>query len=234
MRIRVLGSLELAAADRDGSPVALKAPRLRRLLAMLVVHANAVVSVDRLADVVWGDEPPFNADGALQNLVSRLRTALRATTAGADQRLELLTRSPGYLLRVDRAEMDATCFEALVARARGLLADDPGAAAELLDKALGLWRGSPYAEFADEDFARAEAARLEELRLGALEDRIDTALALGRHDAAIPMLEGVVADHPMRERPRGQLTWGYPLSRRSAGQAPLHGRFAGGRSSDGG
>jgi predicted ATPase/DNA-binding SARP family transcriptional activator len=216
MRFRVLGSVELVADSGDGGARVLGAPKLRRLLGALLVHANSVVSVDRLADIVWGDDPPANVDGALQSLISRLRTALRSSTTSGHDGVELLTRSPGYLLRVERRHLDATRFEDLVARAGTELEENPGHAATLLDEALQLWRGNPYAEFADEDFARAEAARLEELHLAAEEDRTEAALALGRHDAAIAVLDGFVAEHPLRERPRRQLMLALHRSGRTA------------------
>ncbi|HEU4422266.1 MAG TPA: BTAD domain-containing putative transcriptional regulator [Pilimelia sp.] len=203
MRLRVLGTLELFAdgeADAGASAVPLRSPKLRRLLAALAVRTGSVVSVDRLADVVWGDEPPANAEAALHTLVFRLRAAL-----GQDDGLAVLTRAPGYVLDAGQARVDAAEFEELVVRARTRAPADPRHSAALLDEALALWRGPAYAEFADEDFARAEAGRLEELRVTAAEDRVEAALALGRPEDAVVRLEPLVVEHPLRERPHAQL-----------------------------
>ncbi|HLZ38190.1 MAG TPA: BTAD domain-containing putative transcriptional regulator, partial [Mycobacteriales bacterium] len=209
MRLRVLGTLELVDGRRDGATSeALRSTRLRRLLAVLLVHAGSVVSVDRIADVIWGDSPPANPEAAVHNLVSRLRAALRTAGASADDSpdpVALLTRAPGYVLQATGDAVDAACFEDLAARARACAVDRPERAVELFDAALGLWRGVAYAEFADEDFARAEASRLEELRVSAVEDRVQATLDLGRCTEAIARLEALVAAHPLRERPHAQL-----------------------------
>ncbi|HSK59746.1 MAG TPA: BTAD domain-containing putative transcriptional regulator [Actinomycetospora sp.] len=191
MRIRVLGSLELV--DDAGAVTALGSPTRRRLLAVLVVHRGAVVSADRIAEVLWGRRRPEHPANALQGQVSRLRRAL-----GADL---LETRAPGYVLALPGTAIDAGEFEERAARAqdaaaRGRLDD----AAVLMDRASGLWRGRAYAEFADEEFARAEAARLEELRTAVEEDRAEVELALDRPTAAITRAELLVAAHPFRER----------------------------------
>ena len=206
MWLRVLGTLELAEGTGDvggsGSTVPLRSPLLRRLLAVLAVRTGQVVSVDRIADAVWGDEPPAHIDGALQNLISRLRAALGANGGG----VTVLTRAPGYMLCAPREAVDATRFEDLAAQAAGAAeAGEVRDAAALFDAALALWRGPAYAEFADEDFARAEAVRLEELRTAAVEDRIDAALVLGHHDQVVPRLEALVAEQPLRERPHAEL-----------------------------
>jgi DNA-binding SARP family transcriptional activator len=216
MRFRVLGTLEIVDGRSDSATSeALRSARLRRLLAVLLVQAGSVVSVDRIADVIWGDAPPVNPEAAVHNLVSRLRAALRAAAADTADRdtadrdtadpVALLTRAPGYLLQVPRPAVDAACFEDLVAQARGSAADRPDWAVELFDAALALWRGAAYAEFADEDFARAEASRLDELRAAAMEDRVAATLELGRCAEAIPRLEALVTAHPLRERPHAQL-----------------------------
>lgn len=216
MRVRVLGALELVDGSPPGSvagelvSVALRSSRLRRLLAALVVQPGAVVSADRLADVVWGDAPPENAGGALQSLVSRLRDKLRTESSGPVQaagapEIMLLTRAPGYLLRVDRDALDASRFEDLVRHARALLPGHPAQAVPILDEALALWHGPAFAEFADDDFARPEAARLEELRAAACEHRVEAALRLGQPEQALITLEPLLADHPLRERPQAQL-----------------------------
>lgn len=206
MRFRVLGTLELANGRVDGAAsAALRSARLRRLLAVLIVHAGAVVSVDRIADVIWGDAPPVHPDNAVHNLVSRLRGALREAGADPSDQLALLTRAPGYLLQAPRDAIDAWRFEDLVASARATAGDRPDRAIEVFDAALALWHGPAYAEFADEDFARAETTRLEELRVAAVEDLVETTFALGRSSEAIPRLETLVTTYPLRERPHAQL-----------------------------
>ena len=197
--VRVLGALEVGGpGDRPGPmPV-----RLRRVLGALLVSAGAVVSADRLADVVWAaGEAPQNVDGALQNLVSRLRAHLASAKVPADLR----HRPPGYLLDLDPGLVDAVRFEDLAAAARRELDRRPERADELLGEALALWRGPAWAEFADDDFARPEAVRLEELRLAALEDRAEAALRRGLHDEATARLEALVHAAPLRERPHRQL-----------------------------
>ncbi len=192
---QVLGPFEAVV---DGDHVALGGARQGLVLAALVARANAVVSTDRLVDIVWGDEPPESALSTVQKYVYRLRSVV-----GPDR---LVTRPPGYLLRVGEGESDASCFESLLAIASRL-----GAAGELVeakssfDAALALWRGPAWGELADLDFARGDAVRLEGLRAAAIEDRIEIALAVGRHAEVIGELEAIVADYPLRERPRGQL-----------------------------
>jgi predicted ATPase/DNA-binding SARP family transcriptional activator len=193
VRFRVLGALELV--DGTGAAVPVRSPSLRRLLAALLVHAGAVVPVDRLTDILWGDDQPANPDNALQSLVSRLRRLLGAGDV-------LLTRTPGYLLLAPDDATDAGAFAMLVEQARTAAPHD---AATLLDTALALWRGPAYAEFTDHDFARAEATRLTELRTTVAEDRVDVELALGRPAEAAARAEVLVAAHPLRERPHAQL-----------------------------
>ena len=147
----VLGPLGVV---RDGEPVHLGSAQQRHLLAVLVVHANDVVSSDRLVDVLWGGEAPLTAMHTLQGLVSRLRQAL------GDDRLE--TRPPGYRLRAARNEVDAARFEEMVRVGLGS-SDRAEVAVRTFDEALAWWRGVPYAEFASEEFAAAEVARLVEL-----------------------------------------------------------------------
>ena len=189
MQFRILGPLEV----RDGERVlALGGERRRAVLALLLLQANRVVSVEQLVDGVWGDAPPPSALASLQNHLGRLRREL------GDR---LVTRPPGYLLRVADGELDLERFRRLVDEARGA---EPAPAADLLTEALALWRGPPLADLADEPVGRA-AQHLEELRLAALEDRLEADLALGRHVALVPELEELVAREPYRERPRRQL-----------------------------
>ena len=190
LEFRILGPLEVS--DETG-PVALGGPKQRGLLAILVLEAGRVVATDRLIDLLWGEEAPKSATASLQNAVGRLRRAL-----GADV---LETRSPGYVLRVVRDQIDAGRFERSLADARGLPAEERR---ERLDAALALWRGSALAEFAFDDFAQAETRRLEELRLVAREEKIEADLELGRHGDVIGELEALVRDFPLRETFRRQ------------------------------
>ena len=186
----ILGPLE---AVNHGFPVALQAMRERKLLAILLVHANEVVSTDRLVHELWGDDPPKTAVPALHNAVSRLRKALGDTV--------VQTRSPGYTLAVSTDELDAARFEQLLTEAVG----PPELAADRLREALALWRGPALADFAYEPFAQSAIARLEELHMVAIEDRIEADLALGRQDVLVGELGSLVIDHPFRERLRRQL-----------------------------
>ena len=203
MKFLVLGSLEVVERE---TRVPLGSAKQRLLLAGLLVHANAVVSVDRLADILWGDDPPVDATATLQNYVSRVRAALEPGRVSGDPGTRLLTRAPGYMIRVDPEEVDAGRFERLVVEGQRRVAEgDTAVAAALLDEALGLWRGRAFAEFADHDFARTEALRLEELRRLAVDERVEAKLSLGRHRELIGELDGIVAADPLRERPRAQL-----------------------------
>jgi DNA-binding SARP family transcriptional activator len=196
MEFKILGPLEVSD---EGRVLELGGSRQRQLLAILLLHANEVVSADRLIDYLWGAEPPATAAKSLQVHVSRLRKALGREGL-------LLTRSGGYTLAVGADKLDAARFERLAERGRERLAagDAEGAAAEL-NGALRLWRGQPLADFAYDAFALAEIARLEELRLACLEERIEADLARSRHSELSAELEGLVAAQPLRERLRGQL-----------------------------
>jgi DNA-binding SARP family transcriptional activator len=186
----LLGPLEVRAGD---GPLPLGGPKQRALLALLVLHANRVVSRERLIDELWGEEPPETAVKAVQVYVSQLRKLLPTAT--------LMTQSAGYVLEVAPEAVDLLRFERLVADARSA---DAGLAAGLLRDALALWRGAALEDL-DEPFAQAERGRLEALRLAALEERIEADLALGRHADVASELEALIADHPHRERLRGQL-----------------------------
>ncbi len=181
MEFRLLGPLEVIGDD--GERVALGGPRPRAVLALLLLQPNEAVSVDRLIDGVWGATPPASAQNALQVHVHALRSAL-----GAER---ILTRPPGYALRVDADELDVERFERLLSSGRP--AD-----------ALALWRGAALADLAYEPFAEAEAARLEERRLAAVEARIDADLDRGLHADLVAELDALVAAHPHRERLRAQ------------------------------
>ncbi|MEO6083548.1 MAG: BTAD domain-containing putative transcriptional regulator, partial [Umezawaea sp.] len=192
MRFGVLGSLE--AVDEHG-PVNLKGPRHRAVLARLLVARGRVVPASVLIDDLW-DEAPDGALGAVQTFVGALRKAVEPDRPPRTPARLLVTAPPGYALRAEPEAVDAQRFEAAVAAAAALR---PEAALPVLDEALGLWRGPAYAEFADQAWARGEAARLDEVRLLAVARRAEAALALGRAAEAVPDLEAHVAAHPLHE-----------------------------------
>jgi YVTN family beta-propeller protein len=194
LQFRILGPLE---ARRDGAIVDLGARKQRAVLALLLLNANRVVPTERLIDELWGDRPPDTARSALQVYVAGLRKAL------GDEGSALRTSAPGYVLDVEPGALDLDRFTAL--RAEAEAADALERRADALREALGLWRDTPLADLSDEPFVARAAARLEEQRLEALEQRIDADLALGRHAALVPELEAFVAEQPYRERPRAQL-----------------------------
>ena len=194
---RILGPLEVA---EGGQPVSLTGARQRALLAILLLHAGETVSTDRLIDELWGDDPPAAGFAALRVRVSQLRRAL-----GPAGEL-LVTRAPGYALALAPEQLDLRRFERLVeAGDRALAGDDPATAAERLSEALALWRGPPLADFSYAPFARGAIVRLEELRLAAIELRVEAQLALGQHARLAGELQALVLEHPLRERLCGQL-----------------------------
>lgn len=192
MEYRVLGPLEVWSGRR---PVQLRGSKPRAVLAVLVLHANEVVPSDRLLAELWGDHPPTHASAALHNHVSRLRQDLGP---GAVE-----TKRWGYLLRCELEEVDLERFERLLAGAAASLAAEDRRAR--LAEALSLWRGPALADLACEPALSLAIARLEDLRLVALERRIDADLELGAHEELVPELEALVAEEPLRERLRGQL-----------------------------
>jgi len=199
MQFRILGPLEV---DDRGQRLPLRGPRQRALLASLLLRAGEIVPEDRLLEEVWRGEPPPSGGAALRVRISQLRKALAATGSPP----ALTTRSPGYVLEVDAGQVDALRFERLLREGCAALSDgDPAAAAATLREALELWRGPALAEFADDPFAAAESARLEELRIQAVEERVKAELSLGRHRELAAELEGLVSEHPFRERLLGQL-----------------------------
>ncbi|MCA1670814.1 MAG: AfsR/SARP family transcriptional regulator, partial [Actinobacteria bacterium] len=203
MEFRVLGPVEVV---RGGRPLALGGPKPRAILAMLVTHANEVVSADRLAAVLWGNAPPANPASVLQVYVSNLRKRLEPSRPVAAAPQVLLTRRPGYLLRVEPDQVDALRFGAMVGEARrAQAAGAPARGADILRQALGLWRGGALADVAGHALARAHALSLEEARLSAIEDLFDAELVLGRHAEAAGELKALVGEYPLRERLRGQL-----------------------------
>ena len=199
----ILGPLEVW---RSGRAVPLGGPRQRAVLALLLLEANRVVSMDRLAEDVWGGDPPEGWATTLQTYVFHLRRALEPDRARGAAGGVLVTRDRGYLLRVDREQLDAARFrDGFTAGRAALEAGRYAEAAQTLRQALDLWRGPVLADLADYAFIRPEAARLEELRLAALEARIEADLALGRHDAVTAELEQLAGEHPLRERLHVQL-----------------------------
>jgi YVTN family beta-propeller protein len=196
MEFRILGPLEIVD---DGRTLALKGSKKRALLAILLLHANEVVSRERLLEDLWGERRPETAATALHGYVSQLRKTLEP-----DSRRDhsvLVTRAPGYELRLDAESLDLKRFQRLAERGkRALASGDTDTAAATLEEALSLWRGQPLAEFATTPFALIETLRLEELRLSATEDRVEADLALGRHASLVAELETLVAEHPHRER----------------------------------
>lgn len=199
----MLGPME--ALDR-GRLLPLGGRRQRALLALLLLHRDEVVTTDRLIDELWGERPPANAAKVLHVYVSRLRKSLHdGDPAGTSSEL-LLTTAGGYRLHVEPGALDSQRFLELAADGRrALAAGDPDRAAALLDEALSLWRGLAFADVAYEPFVQSEIARLEESRLGALEDRLEADLARGRDAAAVGELQALLADNPLRERLAAQL-----------------------------
>jgi DNA-binding SARP family transcriptional activator len=191
LAFRLLGPLEV---ERDGAPLQLGGQKQRALLALLLLDARGVVSTSRLVQSLWGDEPPKRAMTSLQNFVSQLRKLL-----GPDV---LVTRPAGYALQVAPGGLDLDEFRRLFDEARGA---EPDERARFLRQALGLWRGEPLAEFAYDEWAAPEINRLTELRLAALEERVQADLEAGRAAEVVGELEALVAEHPLRERFREQL-----------------------------
>src|SRR5580658_6880575 len=203
VQFRLLGPLEARDEERR---VELGRPKQRVLLAVLLVHANDVVSLDRLIEELWGAEPPPQAAASPQTYVSNLRRALEPGRPPRAPSRVLVSQPPGYRLVVGAGDLDAARFAALATEGHRLLeAGRPAAAAGVLREGLGLWRGPALAEVADEGFAQAERNRLEELRVAALEDRLAADLDLGGHAAAVAELEDLAGRYRFRERLHGLL-----------------------------
>ena len=190
--IRVLGELEVAAR---GGLAPLGGPKQRAVLGMLTARAGHVVTTDELVEGIWGDDPPTAVSSSIHSYISTLRTVI-------DQPIE--RHGSGYALGVDHARIDASVFESALETGRKDHLVNPMATAEGLRRALGLWRGRAYADVADFPGLRYEARRLTDLRLDAVELRIDADLALGRHAAVVGELEGLAAEHPFRESLRAK------------------------------
>jgi DNA-binding SARP family transcriptional activator len=196
VELRILGPFQVF--DDSGREVGLPTGRERVLLAALVLRRAEVVSVDALVEALWSETAPSTAVKAVQGYVSHLRRVL-----GSDG--VLVTQARGYVLRVPADAVDAHRFATLAAEAWRTLQDDPEAALVTFERALAVWRGPALADFAFADFAHREIRRLEELRLETVEGRFESMLELGRHGAVVAELETRVAEHPLRERLRGQL-----------------------------
>jgi DNA-binding SARP family transcriptional activator len=181
MEFRILGSLEVLDGPRR---IEVRAGNDRALLALLLLNANEVVSSYRLIEDLWGGKAPASAPKILQSGISRIRRAI------GEDRIE--TRPPGYRILVEPGELDVERFERLVATGKGR-------------EALELWRGAPLVDLEGRWFANLVMRRLEELHLTAIEVRIDQDLASGAGARLVPELEAIVAEHPYRERPHGQL-----------------------------
>ena len=197
MRFGILGATEVRADD--GSAVSVGGPRVRALLALLLLNAGRLVTTERLIDGLYGDTPPAGAANALQSQVSRLRRGLPGPGL-------VEFHAAGYRLAVDPDDVDAHRFQRLAADGRNALAaGDTSRAASLLCEALGLWRGPALADVPEAPFSAAQTVRLEELRLSAVEDRAEAELTLGGSRDLVPELRELLDVHPLRERPRGQL-----------------------------
>jgi DNA-binding SARP family transcriptional activator len=191
LEFRILGPLEVWDGEKA---LQLGGQRQRAVLAVLAMHVGEVVPSERLITYLWGETPPRTAATALQNSISQLRKVL-----GSDV---VETRTPGYVLTSEKEAVDARRFEGLLDEARSAEAERR---IQLVHEALQLWRGAPLGDFAYESFAQGEAARLEELRLAAIEERIAAELELGAAAGLVGELEAIVREHPLREAPRGQL-----------------------------
>ena len=195
MDVAILGPLEVRV---DGRVLPLAGPKQRALLAMFAVHANEVVSRDRLIEALWDEQPPTSVDQSLDTYISRLRRSL-----GRDR---LLRRPGGYVLRLDAGELDLDRFESFVHRAReASAAGDPESSVALFREALALWRVPALADVIYEPFANRKAEQLEERRLTALEELVEAELALGDGARLVSELETLVRENPLRERLLGQL-----------------------------
>src|SRR4051794_10781974 len=183
LEFRLLGPVEVRAG---GSPLALGGQKPRSVLALLLLRPGEAVSRAALIDALWGERPPASAATALHGYVSQLRKVLKPGRRSGAPPAVLLTREPGYELRVTSEQVDAERFRRLAAEGRArLAADDAARASALLREALALWRGPPLADIAGEPALAADVARLEEERAAALGDRIDADLELGQHGTLV-------------------------------------------------
>jgi predicted ATPase/DNA-binding SARP family transcriptional activator len=196
MRIGLLGGLEVRVAD--DREISVPSGKQQALLALLAINVGRVVLAEHVVDALWGESPPPRVRNGLQALISKLRTALGSGDL-------VIMRAGGYVLDVPAEAVDVRRYEDLVAAGRAVAGDDPQRAVALFVEADALWRGDPLEDFAYEEFAQPTIARLKELRLAVIEERIGLGVALGRVEDGIIELEGLVAAYPLRERLRGQL-----------------------------
>jgi DNA-binding SARP family transcriptional activator len=209
MEFRLLGPLQVL--DDQGRPLVVGGPRVRALLAVLLLEANQIVPTPRLVEALWDDAPPSSWRQSLHFLVHKLRKAL------GEAKGILVTREPGYLIQVRPEQLDLTHFESLLAQARAArAAGELHAAADGFGRALGLWRGRALADFEGMRFAQAETSRLEEQRLSVLHERLEADLALGRHAELVGELEALTMAHPLQEGFHAQLI----LAQYRAGRLP--------------
>lgn len=197
MEYRILGPTEVR---QDGVLVDIGSRQQRALLTLLLLNANRVVSTERILEAFW----PQDLEGKEKTVwvyVSRLRSALEPDRGAHSRNTVLVTKDQGYSLNLDMDDIDAHRFERAAERGRALVKDDPSAAAGALREAIGMWRGAALEDFTYDEFAQTEIARLEELRLITVEDRIDAELRMGLHRELIGDVERLVREHPMRERP---------------------------------
>jgi DNA-binding SARP family transcriptional activator len=213
MEFRVLGHVEVRS---DGAVVPLGSSKQRALLGLLLVDANHVVSTDRIIDELWGDDAGANRQNALWVHVSNLRSLLEPHREKRSEGTVLLTRAPGYVLQVGPDDLDVWRFERLLQEARSLLDADPAAASLAAGESLALWRGRPYEDLIFESFTQAEVARLEELRLEAVELRIDADLRRGLAATLVGELESLTRQHPLRETFTADLMLALHRTRRQA------------------
>ena len=202
LAFRVLGPLEVL--DGDGR-VVIGGPKERLVLALLLARVNSVVSVDALIDAVWGDRPPRTAERTVHAYVARLRRMLEPRRPRGEPSTVLATVGRGYQLRLDTTQLDAARFAQLGKRGSDQLVSGDDAASSTLREALGLWRGEAFGEFREVEACVAEGRRLEELRLGLVEDRVEADLAAGQSTEVVGEIEALLGDEPFRERLWGQL-----------------------------
>lgn len=200
---KVLGTLKVMNGDRDCAPTA---PKMRSVLALLLLNANRVVQVDALIEELWGDEPPRSAVTTVKTYIYHLRRLFCAEGLDRPGRPLLLTKQPGYLLQVETGEVDAEIFECLVRRGRVYLEnDDPDSAAIVLEEALSMWTGPALADVPSGAMLKGHAVHLEERRINALELRIEADIRLGRYRELVAELRLLARTHPLNEWFHGQL-----------------------------
>jgi len=218
----ILGRLEVSA---DGSVIEVKGPKQRALLIFLLLHPNQAVSTEAIIDALWGEELSGREEATLRVHIANLRRTLETIPAHGSPEL-IVTRAPGYLLRVDPAAIDSTRFERLAAEGRRLLYDDVEQAEDRLAEALRQWRGSALEDVVYETFAQGEIRRLDELRVSTIEDLVEARLAMDSQVELVGELESLVADHPLRERLWGQLMVALYRSGRQADALAAYRRLA--------